>query len=171
MDSESDNLDWNALLPVQVQICARQWFNVAWRVLRDPDAAEDVCQEAILQACRHEQKWSTVESFRGWMRRVLVNEAIDELRRRSRDRRFKADATEVSEPSQRRSDEAWALREELVVAIEGLPSPMRQVLVMRLVAEHSGAEVAQMLALSEPTVSRRLHEGIEILRGRLAEWR
>jgi RNA polymerase sigma-70 factor (ECF subfamily) len=58
-------------------------FNVAYRILLDEDAAEDVTQNAFLSAYQHLNSMQG-NSFRPWLMRILTNACIDELRRLKR---------------------------------------------------------------------------------------
>src|SRR5882724_8009293 len=61
----------------------RHWessFHLALAVLRDPGAAEDVSQRAFVRVVEAAKKRRTLDSFRGWLRTVVVNEARMHLR-------------------------------------------------------------------------------------------
>ncbi len=65
------------------------WFDRSWdlarRIVRDPDTAADVAQEAMLTAWRRLDELEDPSSFGGWLLRITRNRAIDSTRRR-RDR-------------------------------------------------------------------------------------
>jgi RNA polymerase sigma-70 factor (ECF subfamily) len=171
VETQDKNLISQTMLPIQVRRYARQWFVMAWRVLRDVDAAEDVCQQAVLKACQHQDGWRDIQTFRGWMSRVVTNEAIDELRRRQRDREFHQKAAHHHTGATRGGhDQDLALREALQAAMDRLPPETREVAVLRLVAGLNGSETAEAVSVSEATVSRRLHEAMDSLREQLHDW-
>lgn len=62
------------------------WFDRSWdlarRIVRDPDAAADVAQEAMLTAWRRLDELDDPASFGGWLLRITRNRAIDATRRR-----------------------------------------------------------------------------------------
>lgn len=171
VETPTQNPIRQAELPAQVRQHARQWFLMAWRVLRDVDAAEDACQQAVLKACQHDGGWRDIQTFRGWMSRVITHEAIDELRRRQRERGFhqKVACQQVGTTTDG-PDQDVALREALREALDQLPPEHREVAVLRLVAGLSGGETAEALNVSVATVSRRLHEAVGSLREHLHAW-
>jgi len=58
-------------------------FNVAYRLLGDDPAAEDVTQEAFISAYKHLRSYRG-GSFKAWLLRIVTNVSYDELRRRQR---------------------------------------------------------------------------------------
>lgn len=171
VESRPENLMDQTMLSAQLLQCSRQWFSIAWRVVRDVDAAEDICQQAVLKACQRDGGWRDVHAFRGWMSRVVTNQAIDELRRRHRERAMHEQHAHAPprEPAPE-PDKTVAMQESLRRALDQLPADVREVTVMRVVAGLSGKETASALDMSAATVSRRLHEGFSLLRQHLGDW-
>ena len=58
-------------------------FNMAYRILGDPAAAEDATQDAFISAFRSIRRFRG-GSFRSWVMRIVTNACYDELRRRKR---------------------------------------------------------------------------------------
>jgi len=58
-------------------------FNVAYRIVGDPDSASDATQDAFISAFKHLGSFRG-GSFRAWMLRIVTNTCYDELRRRKR---------------------------------------------------------------------------------------
>ncbi len=58
-------------------------FNVAYRVLSDPQGAEDAVQNAFIAAYNHIDSYRG-GSFRAWLLRIVTNQCYDELRRQKR---------------------------------------------------------------------------------------
>ena len=58
-------------------------FNVAYRIVGDPDSASDATQDAFISAFRHLGSFRG-GSFRSWILRIVTNTCYDELRRRKR---------------------------------------------------------------------------------------
>ena len=59
----------------------RLMFGVCLRYVSDKDATQDVVQEGFLKIFLSIDKYSSKGSFEGWMRRIMVNTAIDAIRR------------------------------------------------------------------------------------------
>jgi RNA polymerase sigma-70 factor (ECF subfamily) len=62
----------------------RRAFGLALGVVHNPDTAQDVVQEAFLKAHRHLDGFEGNASFYTWLYRIVMNVAIDHLRKQSR---------------------------------------------------------------------------------------
>jgi RNA polymerase sigma-70 factor (ECF subfamily) len=58
-------------------------FNVAYRIMGDPDSAADATQDAFISAYRNIKRFRG-GSFRSWILRIVTNACYDELRKRKR---------------------------------------------------------------------------------------
>ena len=76
---EGDLDDFNKLILFYQQ----RVFNLALRILNDPDMAEDAAQISFISAYKNISKFKG-GSFRAWMMRIVTNKCYDELRRRHR---------------------------------------------------------------------------------------
>jgi RNA polymerase sigma-70 factor (ECF subfamily) len=56
-------------------------YAVALRMVRDRDEAEDVVQESLVKVCRHITRFEGRSAFSTWLHRIVVNTALDRLRR------------------------------------------------------------------------------------------
>jgi RNA polymerase sigma-70 factor (ECF subfamily) len=155
----------------------RAMFRTAHAILRDHAEAEDALQEAYLQAYR------TMGSYRGearlstWLARVVANEALMRLRKRSRRSEILplhagADISEITDGSMDKQPENAArraeLRKMLEARIEALPGAYRAVFMLRAVEEYSVEETAAILQIPEATVRSRLSRAKSLLREGLA---
>jgi RNA polymerase sigma-70 factor (ECF subfamily) len=150
-------------------------FRVARGVLKSDADAEDVVQQAYLQAYAHLAQFSGDARLSTWLTRITLNEAFARTRRRGRHAEVPFENSE-SEPmrlmSDRRSPEDDASAREvtrlLEAAVDELPEIYRIVFVMREVQELSTAETAQCLELTEEAVKVRLHRARGLLREAMA---
>lgn len=153
-------------------------FNVAYRIMGDPDVAEDVAQETFITA------YQSLKSFRGgsfksWLIRVATNRCYDELRRRKRRPQTSLDAiTDENESfaflrSPNEGPEAHRQRVELALAIErclkDLPDDQRIVTVLGDVEGYDYQEIATITRVSLGTVKSRLSRARAKLRDCLQE--
>jgi RNA polymerase sigma factor (sigma-70 family) len=131
---------------------------VAYRLLGDVTAAEDVAAEALARAYAH---WPRIESLPyrdGWVLRVASNLAIDASRRR-------IPAPVAQDPLD--GTEAATLRMALVAALVSLPRRQRQAVVLRYLSGLREDEVAVVLGVSAGTASTHLRRGLDAMRNRL----
>ncbi|MGH9125955.1 MAG: sigma-70 family RNA polymerase sigma factor, partial [Acidimicrobiales bacterium] len=112
---------------------------VAYRVLGDRAAAEDVAAEALARAYAHWPRISDLSYRDGWVLRVASNLAIDATRRRP------LAAAMASDPLD--SAEAATLRLALVEALRSLPRRQRQAVVLRYLSGLRADEVAAALGV------------------------
>ncbi len=163
--------EWQALLAAQVAAHGRLCFRVAQRIVGEPAAAEDACQQAFLKAWEQRHRIHEPAALKAWILRVVTNESLQMLRRSKMQDRVlapgRAGRPEQAEPA---PDHRSALRESVLLALEELPETTRLVVLLRVMEGYSGNEVKDMLGCSASEVSRRLHDGFATLRGALAEW-
>lgn len=144
----------------------------------DDDAAEDLVQECLLRVTRHWTKVRKMELPFAYARRVLVNLALDDGRRRSR-RRAELEPAEAGdgrvittrEPADLRAEAAFdALgdRAELLEAFGALSQQQRTVLMLRYFHDLSESQVARILGCSTGTVKSSASRGLARLRERIA---
>jgi len=153
-------------------------YRVARAILRDDSEAEDVTQQAFVNAYRHLDQFAGLALFSTWLTRIAVHEASARARRRGRfvaeetvdDRHGNTmDRLKSPGPDPERQAFTGELRALLESAIEGLPDHYRAVFVMRAVEGMTTAESAECLDITEETAKTRLHRARLLLRDTLYE--
>ncbi len=140
-------------------------YNVAYRIMGQPQAAEDATQEAFISAYKSLNQFRG-GSFKSWLMRIATNNCYDELRRRKRRPQSSLDEmTEENEsPAFLRSPdegpEGQQQRVELAQAIEdclgGLPDDQRVTAVLCDIEGYDYNEIAQITSSSLGTVKSRI---------------
>jgi RNA polymerase sigma-70 factor (ECF subfamily) len=137
---------------------ASRLYNVACRLLGSPADAEDLVQEAFLQAHRK------LDTFRGdaalgtWLHRLLVNLGLDYLRSRAgRTAALTSGMDDVNYVPSARPDTV-AERLDLDHAIARLPEGSRAAFVLHDVEGLDHREVAAVLGVSEGTSKSQVHK-------------
>lgn len=139
-------------------------FALAYRILRDSDAAQDAAQEAIVSIWRDLRALRDPDRFETWAYRILVRAAYRELRRRrSRARGLYAI------PAASVDDHATALanRDEFERVFTRLTADQRAVIALQYYLGMSHPEMAQVLDIPVGTVGSRLHAAKRALRAGL----
>jgi RNA polymerase sigma-70 factor (ECF subfamily) len=151
-------------------------YRAARSIVRDEQEAEDIMQQAYVNAFTHLRQFNGSAQFSTWLTRIAINEALARVRRRGRYEAFDDDLSNVepfmsTNPVQSPERQAFAgeLRGLLEWAIDTLPDGMREVFVLRDVEGLSTAEVADSLEVSEDVVKTRLSRGRAALRRALLE--
>ena len=150
--------------------------NVAFGFVRDRALAEDVAQDAFIRAYQKASTIRSTGSVKGWLYRVAINRAQDELRRIKRKREVAMD--ETNDPFDARPDvsgESVAmsreLRQHLRQAMGDMREDYRTPLVLREVQGMTYVEIAELLSWPLGTVQTRIHRGRLELRANLKKLR
>jgi RNA polymerase sigma-70 factor (ECF subfamily) len=151
-------------------------YRAARSIVRDDQEAEDVMQQAYVNAFTHLRQFNRSARFSTWQTRIAINEALARVRRRGRYEAFDDEVANVdpatsvnSSGNPERQAFAGELRGLLEWAIDALPGGMREVFVLRDVEGMSTVEVAECLGVSEDVVKTRLSRGRAALRQLLME--
>ena len=148
---------------------------VCMRYISDHDAAQEVLQEGFIKVFDKLEVFDFKGSFEGWVRRIVVNTAIDSIRKAKRapilkdnDNDFKMDAS--NEIEQNEKIEMIELKaEKAVEAIQKLSPGYRTVFNLFVIEEYSHKEIAEMLGISEGTSKSNLSKAKKNLKQILTE--
>ena len=146
-------------------------YRAARAIVRDEQEAEDVMQQAYVNAFTHLRQFNGSAQFSTWLTRIAINESLARVRRQGRyetldDERSHAEPFMSPNPSENPERQAFAgeLRDLLEWAIDTLPNGMREVFVLREVEGLSTSEVADCLGVTDDVVKTRLSRGRAALR-------
>lgn len=154
----------------------RRAYGLALGVVHNPDAAMDVVQEAFLKAHRHLGGFEGTASFYTWLYRIVMNVAIDHLRKQQRSPVVDYDDAvghaeegadgggigeaallpQLIEGNPIKQLHRKEIRENLQQALDKLSVPHRAVLVMRELDGLSYEEMATAMKCSKGTIMSRL---------------
>ena len=156
-------------------------YRLARSVVRNDAEAEDIVQEAYLQAFAHLDRFRGEARLATWLSRITINEALARLRRQRRRQavhRLAAsapDAQIIPFPQNTLGDDperSMAQRQILRLveqATDNLPAAFRVVFVARVIEGLSVDETAGLLGLRPATVKTRLHRARALVRHELDE--
>lgn len=167
------NGDENAFAEI-VKLYQNAVYNSALYIAKNQEDAFDISQEVFLKL------WRTLNGFRGeaslktWIAKITRNCAIDYVRARNQKSAASLDACEDDKKTDivdedpfanpqadyRRKEEAQAVRQ----AVESLPSPTKEIIVLREFHDLSYGEIAKLLDIPEGTVKSRISRGREQLK-------
>jgi len=138
-------------------------YRAAFLIVHDHAAAEDIAQEAFVQAIRRLDRFDRRRRFAPWLGAIVANRAIDWLRARTARRESGQEPPEMAAAD----TSARAYSEEVLTALAELSPEHRAVVVMRYVLEYTPGEIAQALDLPRGTVNSRLRRGLDVLESSL----
>lgn len=154
-------------------------YGFAMMLTRDPTEAQDLVQETYLRAVRAFGTLVPDSNLKSWLFTIMRNIWLNQLRHsRSGPRFVEIDAEEGG--SVRWFDQMAAdphvvflrklEREEVRAAIDSLPSPYREVVVLRDIEGFTYQQIADILRCPAGTVMSRLGRAREKLRQLLGQW-
>jgi RNA polymerase sigma-70 factor (ECF subfamily) len=150
-------------------------YRVARGIVRDEAEAEDVMQQAYLNAFTHLHQYENRGSFAGWLTRIAVHEALAGHRRRAAAALTEPGAGDggcdrlvSASPDPEQAALSSELRRGLEAVIDSLADAYRPVFVLRAVEGLTTAETADALGISEDVVKTRLRRARAMLRDALA---
>jgi RNA polymerase sigma-70 factor (ECF subfamily) len=151
------------------QLFHRFWpraYRIAFLIAHDHAAAEDIAQEAFVQAIRRLDRFDRRRRFAPWLGAIVANRAIDWTRARTARRES---GNEPPEPVAAPDTPTGRYSEEVIAALATLTAEHRAVVVLRYVLEYTPGEIARALDLPRGTVNSRLRRGLDALKAHLAE--
>ena len=160
---EGDDTAFSELVDLDGNLC----YAIAYRILRDPERAQDAVQQAFLLAWRELPQLRDAERFGPWLHKLLVNACYDELRRHrrwsTRIRALPMDGPGGPDPMLTVED-----RDTLDRAFARLTPQHRAVFVLHHHAGRPLTEIAQIVGVPIGTVKSRLHHATRALRAAIA---
>jgi RNA polymerase sigma-70 factor (ECF subfamily) len=143
-------------------------------ITRDDREAEDVMQQAYVNAFASLSQFKGHAQFATWLTRIAINEALARVARRGKYEVFDEALPQLQSSQAAGSDperQAFSgeLRRLLESAIDRLPDGAREVFMLREVEGLSTAETAASLGVSEDVVKTRLSRARSAMRGWLLE--
>jgi RNA polymerase sigma-70 factor (ECF subfamily) len=149
-------------------------YRAARAIVRDDREAEDVMQEAYVNAYTHLRQFDGRAKFSTWLTKIAVYEALARARRQGRYRPLDTSTPEALMPTTTSPDpERQAFGRELGTliesAIDGLGDGYREVFMLRQVQGLSTAETAETLGVSEDVVKTRFSRARQALQRDLLE--
>jgi RNA polymerase sigma-70 factor (ECF subfamily) len=160
-----------ALFEVLMRRYNQRLYRVARSILGDEGEAEDVMQQAYVNAYVHLSQFAERARFSTWLTKIAVYEALSRARRRRRaavDPLPETDGGEDMLPSQAPDAEhrvyAREMQDLVESAIAAMPEVYRTTFVLREIEGLSVSEVASCLDVSADTVKTRVHRARARLR-------
>jgi len=150
-------------------------FNLAYRMLGEPQEAEDAAQEVFLRAYANLSRYDPERSFKTWLLSIASNHCIDRLRKRrltwlSIEEEEGASAHPSLVSMTPGPEDAYLEQErsaDMQALLAQLPPDYRLVVVLRYWYDMSYAEIADALQTSESAIKSRLFRARQTLAGLL----
>ncbi len=147
----------------------RAAYSLAYRMMGEKQAAEDLVQDSLLKVWRGAESYRTERgSVRTWILSIVHNRGIDQLRSLASRRRTQ-DRVEASAPTSQPSEafaETWrnSQREQVREALSTLPPEQVKILELAYFSGYTHVEIAELLGLPLGTVKGRMRLGLKKIR-------
>lgn len=134
------------------RLYSRSMYNVGYRIVHNEEEAQDVLQEAFISAFRNLESYRGDSSFGAWLKRIVVNKAINQVKKRKMDRFPEDERWDVKDEEPKDELENFPFTVEKVKnAILRLPDGYRMVLSLYLLEGYDHNEIAGVLGITEST--------------------
>jgi RNA polymerase sigma-70 factor, ECF subfamily len=148
---------------------SRAAFSLAYRMMGEHQASEDLAQEAFLKVWRSAGSYRAERgSVRTWILSIVHNRGIDQIRSQASRRRTQA-KVEASAPRSQPSEafaEIWrnSQRDQVREALNTLPSEQLKILELAYFSGYTHMEISDLLGLPLGTVKGRMRLGLKKIR-------
>jgi RNA polymerase sigma-70 factor, ECF subfamily len=149
-------------------------YNLCYRMLGEPEAAEDAAQESFLRAYQNLHRYDQSRPFATWLLSIAAHYCIDRLRRRKLsifsidEEKDDGSTYEVADPASLDPEAESVKREDrdhLHILLKDLDETDRAAVILRYWYDCSEIEIAESLKLTVSAVKSRLHRSRRTLAG------
>ncbi|MFH1296005.1 MAG: sigma-70 family RNA polymerase sigma factor [Bacteroidota bacterium] len=124
-------------------------FNTSLRILNDTAEAEDNLQESFLDAFRKMDHYAGDGTFGSWLKRIVVNNALDTLRKRREQTSIEETGMDFPDEEEQVSNEEIQDQVlEIKEAMNRLPEEYRIILSLHLLEGYDHEEISEILKIS-----------------------
>lgn len=149
------------------QYLAPKMYGICLRFANSIPEADDMLQEGFIRVFNNLKNFRGEGSLEGWVRRTIINTAINIYKRRVR----QGIKTNLDNIGDRAEDKSFIIEkmtaDELLEVIRKLPEGYRTVFNLNIIEGYSHKEIGEMLDISESTSKSQLSRARKVLRNRL----
>jgi RNA polymerase sigma-70 factor (ECF subfamily) len=132
------------------KLYARAMFNICLRMMNDREDAEDMLQESFSEAFRRLDSFRYESTFGAWLKMIVINRCINEIKRKKAQLEFFDDMTPFEDEEDNTYEQETGLSPEKVKkAMEQLPKGSRMIFSLYLLEGYDHQEISEILDISE----------------------
>lgn len=139
-------------------------YNVCFRIAGNEFEAEDALQEGFISAFKNINSFRGDSTFGAWLKRIVVNKAINELKKRKMERLSEDDQIDIPEEEDTQEYKESLSVEVVRDSINDLPDGYRSVLSLYLIEGYDHQEIAEIMDITESTSKSQLNRAKKKLR-------
>lgn len=149
------------------RLVAAQMYGVCLQYAGNEDDAKDIMQDAFIKVFKKIDQFSGKGSLEGWIRRIVVNTALERFRSSIKLQSLDNEPAYEKEISDYGVEESMTA-EEITVLIQELSPKYRMVFNLYAIEGYSHKEISNMLEITEGTSKSNLSRARGILQAKLA---
>lgn len=127
-------------------------YNTAVRILKDSFEAEDIMQEAFLTAFTKLESFKGEVTFGAWLKRIVINKSITQLKKNSRYEEVKMEVVTDDEIEENKENYSGLEPKTVVQTLQNLKDNYRIVLTLNLIEGYDYEEIAQIMNYTNENV-------------------
>ncbi len=138
-------------------------YTVCLSYCKDEDQACDILQEGFIKVFRKIDQFKTKGSLRAWIRRIIVNTALDHYRKQKRQQEKIESYQQVSQQAVINVLDQISAN-ELIKLVNQLPTKAAMVLKLYAIEGYAHKEIAEKMDITEGTSKSQLHRARALLK-------
>lgn len=146
------------------KLYSKAMYNVGYRITGSEEDAEDVLQEAFVNAFKNIGSYRGDATFGAWLKRIVVNKAINALAKRKYESIPEDENWDIPEEESTVDYDDELTLERVKKGIEQLPDGYRSVLSLYLLEGYDHQEIAEIMGITESTSKSQLNRAKSKLR-------
>jgi RNA polymerase sigma factor (sigma-70 family) len=144
---------------------SKAMYSLAYRILNNREDAEDMLQETFVECFRNIGSFRFESTFGAWLKKILVNKCINQIRKRKVDLLL---CESLPETICETEEEVTYDTGKIIKGVEMLPDGYRIILTLYLFEGYDHTEISQILGISESTSKSQYSRAKEKLRNLLS---
>jgi RNA polymerase sigma-70 factor (ECF subfamily) len=129
---------------------AKAMFNICYRMMNDKSDAEDMLQESFSEAFRRLDSFRHESTFGAWLKMIVINRCINEIKRKKAQLEFFDDMSPFEEKEDLTDGQELGLSpEKIKKAMVELPKGSRMIFSLYLLEGYDHQEISEILNISE----------------------
>lgn len=138
-------------------------FKIAYMYLKNKEDAMDVIHESIVKSYKNIEFLRALENIDKWFIRILINTAIDYIRKSSKTVLVEDKDMELLINKSKNEEDGFNL------LIENLNEELRLIIVLKYFHGYKIREISEILNLKESQVKNKIHKALNLLRKEIEE--
>ena len=142
---------------------ARKMYGICMSYAGNRDMAQDMLQDAFIKVFSNIKKFKMEGSLEGWIRRIVSNTAVDQLRKQTREIRFIVDTDEENEEAYEPDVLEKLKAQDVLDIVAELPDGARMIFNLHVLEGYTHREIAKKMNISEGTSKSQFNRARKML--------